>query len=507
MGTIIYTCITNGYDQLNDIKTIHKAICFTDMDIQSDTWEIIKIKDHDKLNRKIKICPHLFLPAHTRNIWIDGNAKTENIDNLIEGKTGFWVMKHPDRTCAYVEGIHCIEQGKDTEEKIMCQLNKYYSEGFPIDFGLVCGGLLIRDNSVKNRKFGTYWWKEVNDHSIRDQISFPYVAWKINFDYDTMSFQKDRYELKHHVHITELKELLKVKNFDLSDSILISSSPGSGSTWLMKLLKVVPGTLINWDPLHPQLGAIQSDLNLENCLIVPEEDQKPGSSFMIEEILTLKKHTDYTLKYCSSKDVKRGSMVITKLTGSNLLLPWLVKNRSFKHKPIYLIRHPIAAVMSQMNGTITDNKTSTDCAGLDWMKNKLLSSHFSFVSMLETELEKKIALWCVNNMNIINHPDNGIKWLTVYYEGLLLQPIKEFKRILNELNLNLREHTINTINYQRESSHYFVDVLENEPLRQLEKWTLKLDQQELAKIQTIFDYFGLKIYSAYSALPLNSALS
>jgi len=185
MTTIIYTCITGNYDTLKDIKTNNRAICFTDIDLKSDTWQIIKIDFRPKIFRKIKICPHLFLPEHDRNVWIDGNLAIEDIDKLIESRSGFETLMHTKRYCIYQEAVRCIEIGKDKEETIMRQVNKYYNEGYPFSNGLIWSALLIRDNTEENRDFGNLWWNEVRRYSVRDQLSFNYVAWKTGLKYRT----------------------------------------------------------------------------------------------------------------------------------------------------------------------------------------------------------------------------------------------------------------------------------------------------------------------------------
>jgi len=44
------------------------------------------------------------------------------------------------------------------------------------------------------------------------------------------------------------------------------------------------------------------------------------------------------------------------------------------------------------------------------------------------------------------------------------------------------------------------DFIKNE-MKQLEKWKDWLSKEEKEKIQDIFDYFGLKLYSAFEVLP------
>lgn len=176
------------YDQLNEIETTNQAICFTDQNFTSKTWEVRKIFFQPKIFRKIKICPHLFLPDHHQNIWIDGNISPVDIDSFIENKSGFWIMDHPHRKCIYQEALRCIESGKDAWDVISQQVDRYRMAGYPSNEGMITSSVLIRDNDQKTRNFSQAWWNEVSQYSVRDQLSFNFVAWKLKLRYQTFPF-------------------------------------------------------------------------------------------------------------------------------------------------------------------------------------------------------------------------------------------------------------------------------------------------------------------------------
>lgn len=177
---ILYTAIIDSYDRLKEVNLPEgwRAICFSNTPIESKTWEVIQVEKKDKIFRDIKIRPHVWLPEHDKSVWIDGNLEiTIPLDKFIEGKDGFWLMKHPERNCAYEEAKRCIELEKDKKEIIDEQIERYRAFGFPEQFGLSATGCLIRDNNIFNRQFCEIWWREVRDNSIRDQLSFDIVRW------------------------------------------------------------------------------------------------------------------------------------------------------------------------------------------------------------------------------------------------------------------------------------------------------------------------------------------
>jgi len=190
---VIYTCITNGYDRLREIARLPKgwrAVCFTDADIKSDSWEIQKIPNLPRIQRHVKICPHHYL-KFDRCLWIDGNLQYFGDWNEFD-KSGFWVMKHPHRVSLESEIIACIQLGKETEW--INALNKRYGRQ-----NVVATGVMIRENTPKMEQFGELWWHEVNNYSHRDQLSFGYAAQKAGITYNEMPFLPNFIKHKHEV--------------------------------------------------------------------------------------------------------------------------------------------------------------------------------------------------------------------------------------------------------------------------------------------------------------------
>jgi hypothetical protein len=76
-------------------------------------------------------------------------------------------------------------------------MQEYLFDGYPYNNGLVATWVLHRDNTGKNHHFCAAWWEQVKNYSIRDQLSFNYVAWKLNFTYNTF-LSLDGFKLHRH---------------------------------------------------------------------------------------------------------------------------------------------------------------------------------------------------------------------------------------------------------------------------------------------------------------------
>jgi hypothetical protein len=191
---VVYTCIFGNYDFLRDPLIVNETwdyICFTDQNIKSNVWIIEKIpaecleESPLKIQRKIKLLPHRYLPEYEISIWIDGNIQmVVDPDKFVKkyGKMSFNTMAHPERICIYEEMEICIRMGKETREKVDILREKYQNEGLPQDNGLIQSGILIRKHLEREIKLiDEMWWSLVKDYSHRDQLCFNYITWKYPF--------------------------------------------------------------------------------------------------------------------------------------------------------------------------------------------------------------------------------------------------------------------------------------------------------------------------------------
>ena len=209
METIIYSVNIGGYDEFKEPKKIDKSvryILFTDNKYyKSKIWEVNHIDsfkhlgDNRKISRFIKINPHLILPNHTFNLWVDHcfHIEIDNFDDLIEknnfSKKQIMLYKHDFRDCIYDESQAVIKQKLDDESVVLSQIKKYKSENFPKKNGLYSTGFMLRNNNEIVSTFNETWWNEVKTFSGRDQLSQVYSSWKTNLKIDSFILGKSVY--------------------------------------------------------------------------------------------------------------------------------------------------------------------------------------------------------------------------------------------------------------------------------------------------------------------------
>ena len=204
---VIYTTIFGGYDELTEPNFVPDGwdfICFTDTDLKSKNWKIVKTtpfyNDNTRNAKQYKVLPHRHLSDYEYSIFIDGNMTIRNnpdelISNYLSNSNVAFFDHNKNlldpRDCIYKEAEIIFEFGrrngnyKDNPELIKSQMEKYISEGYPKDNGLITGMIIIRKHNEKDCvKVMEDWWTEIKYHSRRDQLSFNYVAWKNNTNFN-----------------------------------------------------------------------------------------------------------------------------------------------------------------------------------------------------------------------------------------------------------------------------------------------------------------------------------
>jgi hypothetical protein len=194
---VYYTAIFGDYDGLKKPDFYkserHDFICFTDnknLIKKNNGWRVILVdvyyRDPRRTAKIFKILNHYFIQGCEYSIWTDGkNELIKDFSPFIEKWKGveFKAFPHPSRVCAYKEARVCVKEKKDLPEYLEPQMEKYRLSRFPENQGLLNGSLLIRNHQSKKVSLAMEaWWEEIDAHSVRDQLSLPYVLWKYEIE-------------------------------------------------------------------------------------------------------------------------------------------------------------------------------------------------------------------------------------------------------------------------------------------------------------------------------------
>jgi hypothetical protein len=163
-----------------------RFVCFTDrVGLKSDTWQIIQ-QPHAlsprRSNRHVKALLHRYVAGPT--LYIDAEFQVTGdpyklVPRLLKRRS--WAAtRHPQRDCLFDEGAVCLEKGRvESPAELEAQLARYRAAGMPRHFGLWAGNVIARQGDAASARLGEAWWKEIEAGSERDQVSLPFVAWKL----------------------------------------------------------------------------------------------------------------------------------------------------------------------------------------------------------------------------------------------------------------------------------------------------------------------------------------
>lgn len=206
---VVYSCVTGKYDDVYD--TILKShpfyekntyfVLFTDtippwnIQVEKIVWQIRPLEwqnkdDCRRTARWHKTHSHVLFPDADYTVWLDGTQVIRRIfisHDLVA--RNIWnkniaTFRHPVRICIYKEAEKCIEIKKDTPYLIKRQMQWYKKEGYPVNNWLAETTCVIRKNTPEMTNFNISWWNQIRKHSFRDQLSFDYLIWKTQLEYN-----------------------------------------------------------------------------------------------------------------------------------------------------------------------------------------------------------------------------------------------------------------------------------------------------------------------------------
>lgn len=190
----IYTCVTDHYDNLKNHKWLSdKCDYFVITDDKSQETGLFQyldirqflpedIKDYTRQNRFCKINAHKIFPNYRYSIYADANVVFNRdllylIDEL--PKTRISVAARLLEDDLFAHAIRVINSRRDKPEVVREQLQSYWLQGMPSNYGAFWCNVLIREhNHPICKKIMEEWWEQIQSFSRRDQLSFPYVLWK-----------------------------------------------------------------------------------------------------------------------------------------------------------------------------------------------------------------------------------------------------------------------------------------------------------------------------------------
>ncbi|GMH16688.1 hypothetical protein Nepgr_018529 [Nepenthes gracilis] len=159
-------------------------------------WRIVVVRDlpfaDQRLNGKIpKMLGHRLFPHARYSIWVDSKSQFRRdplgvLEALLwRSKSVLAISEHGARSSMYDEAKAVVHKHKATPEEVEVQTTQYRLDGLPEDKrfngkkALCEASIIVRKHAPLTNLFMCLWFNEVVRFTSRDQLSFPYVLWRL----------------------------------------------------------------------------------------------------------------------------------------------------------------------------------------------------------------------------------------------------------------------------------------------------------------------------------------
>ena len=212
---VVYTCITNGYDDIAKIAVPSFVnykwdyVCFTDSvdHIKSGCIGVWKIRplafaesDGTRNNRWHKFHPEVLFPDYSESIYIDANVDVLTswiFEEAFRRNARLMLPLHPIRKCIFQEYKTIMAQFMDDPQLLLAERRLIAKSGMPRNYGMTENNVIYRKhNDPLIMEMMAECWDMLVRYSKRDQLCMSWVLWKHGIRIDDIAFPNARHDIK-----------------------------------------------------------------------------------------------------------------------------------------------------------------------------------------------------------------------------------------------------------------------------------------------------------------------
>lgn len=230
---------------------------------------------------------------------------------------------------------------------------------------------------------------------------------------------------------------------------------------------------------------------------IPENAQWDEAHSFIKKLINKEIVNLKIYRFNDLQKINRTQNFIYKFCYGNLILSWFVKH--FDVKSILFVRHPAAVIASQLKRGWTYTKQNPEYIVNKFRYNEVFLLFEDILKTVKTPEENLAATWAVTNLLPLSDENNDIKWLTVAYENMFLNPEFEIQRIAKRFEINFPDGVYNTHKKQSFTSNETIDG--NNRKKQLYKWKDYFSKKQIDNIFGIINAFNFDVYQKDGPIP------
>lgn len=212
--SVVYTCITNGYDDIEKIAVPGYVncqwdyVCFTDNDehVQRGKVGVWKMRplafthmDGTRNNRWHKFHPSALFPTCDESLYIDANVDilTDWIFSEVSRRDSDILLPlHPRRKCIYQEYKEIMSQFMDDPGRLLSERRLIKRSGMPQNYGMTENNVIYRRHNMPVvKEIMSECWDMIVMYSKRDQLCMSWILWKHGVRIEDVAFPCARNDL------------------------------------------------------------------------------------------------------------------------------------------------------------------------------------------------------------------------------------------------------------------------------------------------------------------------
>lgn len=275
------------------------------------------------------------------------------------------------------------------------------------------------------------------------------------------------------------------------ETILLTGSPRSGTTWVGAVLSFERDRAMITEPLHLGLAAVRKAGFEWRTHREPEERWPEGEGFL-RRLFRGRGLSPATLGDNDWATLLRYRRLLIKCVRANRLLPWMARRFQLGGM-IHLVRHPCAVVASQIAHPAFPAHGVTD------FDRRYVERHLPRLSArldtLRHEEEFRALTWALDQHVPLASASRS-RWLLLPYERLVADGETELERVLAHLALRpTAEARARLRRSSREAHDWSADHARADLGERLGGWRRRLSAEQIRRVLDVVEAVGLRGWS------------
>jgi hypothetical protein len=282
-------------------------------------------------------------------------------------------------------------------------------------------------------------------------------------------------------------------NRSVANSILIAGSGRGGTTWLSEIINSTNEFRQIFEPFYPAKVPSMAHFKIRQYLRREDSDKRyldPAKQAFSGAIRSVWSDQFNRRILCSRRLIKDIRV--------NLLLPW-IRAHFPELRIVLILRHPCAVANSRLSLGWPTTRDLRDLMSQDALIEDHLRPILHQLQGLESEFEKHILIWCIENY-VPLHDLSDRDVLVVFYENLCIQPEIELRRLCDYLSLkHFSSMLANVKKPSTQTRRNASSIMLSEDL--VLAWKRYVEPRLLLKAQELLNIFGLSYLYDDEGLP------